>query len=76
MLSIRDCSLCFVHGFHTLSDELPDDRGCICGLPDGREPTSDLARFSGPSKGHIFCTEIKILNSESHDLGLLSLYTF
>ena len=26
--------------------------------------------------GHIFCTEIKILNSESHDLGLLSLYTF
>ena len=27
-------------------------------------------------KGHIFCTEIKILNSESHDLALLSLYTF
>ena len=25
-------------------------------------------------KGQIFCTEIKILNSESHDLGLLSLY--
>ena len=27
-------------------------------------------------KGQIFCTEIKILSSESHDLGLLSLYTF
>ena len=28
------------------------------------------------AKGHVFCTEIKIQNSESHDLGLLSLYTF
>ena len=25
------------------------------------------------TEGHIFCNEIKILNSESHDLGLLSL---
>jgi len=28
------------------------------------------------TQGHIFCTEIKIQNSESHDLGFLSLHTF
>ena len=49
--------------------------------PDMAGPQGKFCPFSSVftpkfTLGHIFCTEIKILNSESHDLGLLSLYTF
>ena len=32
---------------------------------------TNCVNYKSESEGHIFCTEIKILNPESHNLGLL-----